>query len=69
MFIETLTEKTIEILIMLAIVGSIFYVFVKGLEGMEKNECLKWEQQQQEYQNWYPADWQEKQCQIHGIEL
>ena len=69
MFIEELTKLTMEVLIVMAILGGIFYVFVKGLEGMEQTECQKWEQQKEKYPGWFATDWQEAQCQRYEIEL
>ena len=69
MFIKQLTKLSIEILIALIIVSGIFYIFAKGFEGMEISECQKWQQEKQEFQDWYPADWQEKQCRIYKIYL
>ena len=69
MFIKTLTKITIEILIAIAVVSIMFYIFAQGFKGMEKTECLKWEKQKEKYQDWYPANWQIQQCSFYSIDL
>lgn len=60
--------------IMLTVVSAIiiagtFSALNEGIKKSEKNECVKWVEQSQEYQKWYSTDWQKKQCETYGIAL
>lgn len=59
----------IKAIIVIALSVAVFLTITKGFEGMEINECQKWQREKQEFQDWYPTDWQEEQCQAYGIDL
>jgi hypothetical protein len=60
-------------LITILIIAIALIVFVKifdiGIRRHEKAECLQWQNQSQQYEGWYSADWQKEQCNQFGINL
>lgn len=40
-----------------------------GLERFEINECNTWKEQAEIYPNYYLLEWQEQQCNRHGIKI
>jgi hypothetical protein len=49
------------------------FLLVKGIETAidthETWECYKWQQQAKEFELFYLTDWQQEQCDYHGIEI
>lgn len=62
---ETIIGLTILIIM---IVGS-FLIATKGAAKHEKHECIKWQEDSKQYQNWYAKDWQVDQCERYNINL
>ena len=57
---------------LILILGIAFFITIAldaGLKKHEKTECLKWQEQSQEYPGWYSTDWQKEQCKQFDIEL
>ncbi len=45
------------------------FAFEKGLEKQEKYECLKWQEEAEQYKDYYLLDWQKEQCDYYNIEV
>lgn len=47
-----------------------FYWFMSGtFDRMEIAECLKWQAEAQEFENYYITPWQKDQCNYHDIKI
>lgn len=42
---------------------------VYALNKQEVIDCLKWQNEAQEYSDYYLLDWQSAQCEAHGIKI
>ena len=56
----------IGVLIMSAVLG---FLFLKGLQRHEIQECLIWKKQSSEFRGWYSVNYQVEQCKVYGIDL
>ncbi len=57
--------------LLLCVLGAILFVFVLNI-GMSRSEvvdCLKWQQQAEDYPAFYLLKWQAEQCQAHNIDI
>lgn len=54
-------------LLFLIVVFLLFFTF--GLEISEKQECIKWQEQAEQYPNYYITEWQFLQCKHYDIEI
>ena len=43
------------------------FIIGKGLDKQEINECNKWKGQMETIQGFYLSEWQQEQCNFHGI--
>lgn len=55
---DTIITITLSILLATGFTYAIMYAIDKN----ESNECIKWQQQSEEYSDFYWTDWQLKQC-------
>lgn len=63
-------RKKISLLITFSILIILFYlVLARGIEQGEKNECIAWREQAQEFSDWYATSWQIEQCEARGVPL
>ena len=56
-----------QIILVLALFLLMGFIIGKGLDKQEINECNKWKGQMETIQGFYLAEWQQEQCNFHGI--
>jgi len=58
-----------------AIIGYILFIFIVllalkfGIDKYEEHECLIWAQQYKQFEGFYFASWQLKQCENYNINI
>lgn len=62
-------QKVVLLLLVLAIVGSMGFLFNGALKSHEKEECLEWRRLAEEHPNFYLLEWQLEQCKELGVKL
>ncbi|MFZ2979045.1 MAG: hypothetical protein WA057_05225 [Candidatus Magasanikiibacteriota bacterium] len=62
-------QNLISIIITILLAIILFFLLIHSAKTSEKNECLKWEKQSQEYIGWYSNKWMRDQCQTYNIIL
>jgi len=63
--ITTLKEVSIFL-----VISSLFAIGgVQAWNKQEQIECIKWQKQAQEFENYYLLGWQKEQCDHWGIEI
>jgi hypothetical protein len=60
-------DKIINITLIAIIIGLLIIFVVVGHDKQAKAECYKWQQQAETYPDFFLADWQQAQCDYHGI--
>lgn len=70
-FLQALALVIIEALAFGAVIAGALYLFNSGIRNNERAECVKWQQQAQQYAGagYYVAGWQVSQCNQFGISL
>lgn len=59
-------QNKILTIIFSIILSSVFFVALNyGITQTEKNECVKWQKQSEQFSNFYWTDWQRQQCKIN----
>jgi len=62
--------KTLIYIIISAFILTLFvFTLNYGWNKQEKAECYQWQEDAQSFPDWYATDWQEQQCEQHGINL
>ena len=46
-----------------------FPFFLAAVDRQAEHECLQWQEQAKEYQDFYLSDWQKKQCESVGVQV
>ncbi len=56
------------IIVILAIVAFSF-ISLRGIENTERAECIKWQEQAKEIQDYWITKWQADQCEKYNIKV
>ena len=62
-------QTALTVAFFVALFVSFVYVASFGISKAERIECKKWAEEMRVNLSFYPASWQELQCEYHGMEL
>jgi large-conductance mechanosensitive channel len=62
-------EKIISFLILACLVAFLYIVGLQGINKQEKVECIQWQAEAQQFNDYYLTEWQVNQCNHHGIKV
>lgn len=60
-------NKTIEILLGIGLVALLFWGLMEGISRAERIECVTWQREAEEINDYWLTQWQYQQCLAHGI--
>lgn len=60
-------ENLIAIIIGIAAIILLAFMFVKGMDKQAEADCIKWQQEATEYVGYYLTEWQAAQCEHYQI--
>ena len=62
--------KTLITIVLIVVIALFFVRFLDaGIKKHERAECLRWQQESQQYEGWYSSSWQREQCKQFDIGL
>ena len=65
---ETIIGGIVGFTVLAIIIAGLIFASINGGDP-EEAECLKWQEEAKHFEGYYLLQWQEDQCQAHGIEI
>ncbi len=58
-----------EIFLFSLLVIVMFFIVASGIKSHEQLECIRWQEEKEQYKHWHSTSWQVEQCKHYGIDL
>ena len=65
----TTISNVVLVVLVIALIGMLYWVGKRGLSKAEYYECLKWQKEATEIQDYYITHWQSEQCKTYQVEI
>jgi nitrate reductase gamma subunit len=65
---ETIISGIVGFIVLAIIIAGLVFAFINGGDP-EEVECLKWQKEATQFEDYYLLDWQKKQCDAHSIDI